>query len=245
MSSGKKRLDVALAQRGLVATRSQAESYIKLGKVKVNGKILNKSSILVSEDDVLEIRGKERYVSRAALKLDSVARKLDLDFKDKTVLDVGSSTGGFTDYALQHGAKKIIAVDVGTDQLHPTLRSNPKVELHEKTDIRDFETKETPDIVVIDVSFISLRQILPAIAELSGEKTLLAAMLKPQFEASPREVNKGVIKNDAIRRKILKDFETWAKQIFRISNKADSEVTGSKGNRERFYILQKRHQLVS
>jgi len=230
-------LDVALAQRGLVATRSQAETYIKLGKVKVNGKILNKTSILVSEDDTLEIRGDERYVSRAPLKLESVARKLGLDFNGKVILDVGSSTGGFTDYALQHGAKKVIAVDVGTDQLHPSLQANPKIELYEKTDIRDFKTREVPDIVLIDVSFISLRQVLPAVADLSDGETLVAAMLKPQFEASPREVNKGVIKNDAIRRKILRDFETWAKSSFRIANKADSEVAGAKGNRERFYLL--------
>ena len=163
MSSGKKRLDVALAQRGLVATRSQAESYIKLGKVKVNGKILNKPSILVSDDDVLEVRGEEQYVSRAALKLESVARKLKLDFTNKTVLDVGSSTGGFTDYALKHGAIKVIAVDVGTGQLHLSLRSDSRVELHEKTDIRDFSTAQQLDIIMIDVSFISLRLILPAV----------------------------------------------------------------------------------
>lgn len=230
---------MALAQRGLVATRSQAESYIKLGKVKVNGKILNKSSILVSEDDLLEIRGDERYVSRAALKLDSVSRKLGLDFNGKVILDVGSSTGGFTDYALQHGAEKVIAVDVGTNQLHQSLRANPKIELHEKTDIRDFKTKAVPDIVLIDVSFISLRQVLPAIGQIAGNDTDIVAMLKPQFEASPREVNKGIIKNDTVRRKILGDFETWAKPGYRILNKADSEITGAKGNRERFYLLRK------
>jgi 23S rRNA (cytidine1920-2'-O)/16S rRNA (cytidine1409-2'-O)-methyltransferase len=239
MSSGKKRLDVALAQRGLVASRSQAESYIKLGKVKVNGKILNKSSILVSDDDALEVRGEERYVSRAALKLESVAKKLKLDFKDRTVLDVGSSTGGFTDYALQHGAKKVVAVDVGTDQLHPSLRADERIELHEKTDIRDFSLPAKPDIILIDVSFISLRHILPAVSDLEAKDTLVAAMLKPQFEASPREVNKGVIKNDAIRRKILRDFEQWVKQYFLIIDKADSEVAGAKGNRERFYLLKK------
>jgi len=237
MSSGKKRLDVALAQRGLVATRSQAESYIKLGKVKVNGKILNKSSILVSDDDALEVRGGEQYVSRAALKLESVARKLKLDFTDKTVLDVGSSTGGFTDYALKHGAIKVIAVDVGTGQLHLSLRADSRVELHEKTDIRDFSTAQQLDIIMIDVSFISLRHILPAVMRLSGKNTQVAAMLKPQFEASPREVNKGVIKNDAIRRKVLKDFEQWTRQHFMIIDKADSEVAGAKGNRERFYLL--------
>ena len=237
MSSGKKRLDVALAQRGLVATRSQAESYIKLGKVKVNGKILNKPSILVSDDDVLEVRGEKQYVSRAALKLESVARKLKLDFTNKTVLDVGSSTGGFTDYALKHGAIKVIAVDVGTGQLHLSLRADSRVELHEKTDIRDFSTAQQLDIIMIDVSFISLRLILPAVVRLSGKNTQVAAMLKPQFEASPREVNKGVIKNDAIRRKVLRDFEQWTRQHFMIIDKADSEVAGAKGNRERFYLL--------
>jgi len=239
MSSGKKRLDVALAQRGLVATRSQAESYIKLGKVKVNGKILNKPSILVSDDDVLEVRGEEQYVSRAALKLESVARKLKLDFTNKTVLDVGSSTGGFTDYALKHGAIKVIAVDVGTGQLHLSLRSDSRIELHEKTDIRDFSTAQQLDIIMIDVSFISLRHILPAVMRLSGKNTQVAAMLKPQFEASPREVNKGIIKNDAIRRKVLRDFEQWTRQHFMIIDKADSEVAGAKGNRERFYLLRK------
>ena len=237
MSSGKKRLDVALAQRGLVATRSQAESYIKLGKVKVNGKILNKPSILVSDDDALEVRGGEQYVSRAALKLESVARKLKLDFTNKTVLDVGSSTGGFTDYALKHGAIKVIAVDVGTGQLHLSLRADSRIELHEKTDIRDFSTAQQLDIIMIDVSFISLRLILPAVMRLSGKNTQVAAMLKPQFEASPREVNKGVIKNDAIRRKVLRDFEQWTRQHFMIIDKADSEVAGAKGNRERFYLL--------
>lgn len=240
MSSGKKRLDVALAQRGLVASRSQAESYIKLGRVKVNGKILNKSSILVSDDDALEVRGEEQYVSRAALKLDSVAKKLKLEFKTKVVLDVGSSTGGFTDYALKHGAKKVIAVDVGTEQLHPSLRLDPKVELHEKTDIRQFKTDEQIDIVLIDVSFISLRQVLPAVQELSSSNTQIAAMLKPQFETGARDVNKGVVKNDSIRRKITKDFEVWAKNDFNILAKADSEVAGAKGNRERFYLLKKR-----
>ena len=239
MSSGKKRLDVALAQRGLVSTRSQAESYIKLDKVKVNGKILNKSSILVSEDDLLEVRGEERYVSRAALKLESVARKLGLDFKGKIVLDVGSSTGGFTDYALQHGAKKVIAVDVGTDQLHPSLRGNPSIELHEKTDIRDFTNSIKADIAVVDVSFISLQHILPHIGNIISKQGIIIAMVKPQFEAGANDVHKGVIKNDTVRRQILKDFETWAKPLFRIENKADSEVTGARGNRERFYLLKK------
>jgi 23S rRNA (cytidine1920-2'-O)/16S rRNA (cytidine1409-2'-O)-methyltransferase len=235
----KVRLDVALAARGLVSSRSQAESYIKLGKVRVNGKILNKSSILVGDGDDLSV-DQEQYVSRAALKLAGAAGALGLDFKDNVVLDVGSSTGGFTDYALKHGAQKVVAVDVGTGQLHPSLHNNPRIELHEKTDIRDFKLSQTPDIVLADVSFISLRQILPAIAKLASKQTQIAAMLKPQFEASPKDVSKGVIKNDSIRRQILKDFELWAKDQFAVKAKADSQVAGAKGNLERFYLLVKR-----
>ena len=235
----KQRLDVALAARGLVASRSQAESYIKLGKVKVNDKTLNKSSILVVDEDKLEVEQGEQYVSRAALKLDSVASRLGLDFEGKIVLDAGSSTGGFTDYALRRGAAKVIAVDVGTGQLHPTLISDGRIESHEKTDIRGFQPADTPDIILMDLSFISLRQVLPHIASIAGNQTVVAAMVKPQFEASVKDVNKGVIKNDSVRRAILKDFESWAKKYFIIKAKADSEIAGEKGNLERFYLLQK------
>lgn len=234
----KQRLDILLASRGLVASRSQAESWIGLGKVTVDGKVATKPGQFVNELAVLKLTAEEQYVSRAGLKLASVAKLLALDFRGKTVLDVGSSTGGFTDYALKRGAEKVYAVDVGTDQLHPSLRKNRQIELHEKTDIRDFYLENKPDITVMDVSFISLREILPHIArELSGPDTLIAAMLKPQFEAGRDQVNKGVIKNDAVRRQILRDFEMWAKQYFVILDKRDSEVAGARGNRERFYLL--------
>ena len=182
-----------------------------------------------------------QYVSRGGLKLASAAGKLNLDFKSKNVLDVGSSTGGFTDYALQHGAAKVIAVDSGSNQLHPTLRINSKVELHEKTDIRTFSKDGTwnPDIILIDVSFISLRQILPAVAKLSTKNTQVVAMVKPQFEASAKNLHKGVIKNDSIRRQTLKDFELWVKNYFVVMARADSEVAGTKGNLERFFLLRK------
>ena len=180
------------------------------------------------------------YVGRAALKLASVADQLELSFKGKIVLDVGSSTGGFTDYALRRGAAKAIAVDIGTGQLHPSLRGNPRVELHEKTDIRRFVTGENLDIILIDVSFMSLRQVLPAAAKLAAKNTQIAAMLKPQFEADDKDLNKGIIKNDSIRRRIIRDFEQWAKSDFIIKNKADSQVAGAKGNREKFYLLGKR-----
>jgi 23S rRNA (cytidine1920-2'-O)/16S rRNA (cytidine1409-2'-O)-methyltransferase len=180
----------------------------------------------------------DQYVSRAGLKLASVAQTLRLDFTDKLVLDVGSSTGGFTDYALRHGASKVIAVDVGTDQLHPSLHGHPKIELHEQTDIRSIkELSDAVDIVVIDVSFISLREILPHVAKLSSPKTMVVAMVKPQFEAGREQINKGIIKNERVRRDILKEFEIWAQKLFVVIDKADSDVAGSKGNRERFYLL--------
>jgi 23S rRNA (cytidine1920-2'-O)/16S rRNA (cytidine1409-2'-O)-methyltransferase len=257
----KMRLDQAVVKRGLTSTRSQAESYIKLGYVKVNAKTINKPGFLTGPESKIELNIEEQYVSRAALKLASVADKLKLSFKDKVILDVGSSTGGFTDYALKHGASKVIAVEVGTEQMHPTLRSHPRIELHEKTDVRSLrlrsgevrvESEEKtlilldapPDIVLVDVSFISLREILPHISKLLTLNSLLVVMLKPQFEVlrqaqdkHDKYRHKGVIKNGTLRRKILKDFESWAKSSFRILDKADSEVAGSKGNLERFYLL--------
>lgn len=255
------RLDVALATRGLADSRSQAESYIKLGLVKVDGRVVNKAGLHVGEEAKLQINS-EQYVSRAALKLASVAEQFGISFVDSVVLDVGSSTGGFTDYVLQHGAKRVIAVDVGTNQLHAKLRNDARVELHEKTDIRDVrlqrdkshETKakgdtnmadkvfmsRSPDVVVADVSFISLKQVLLHISNLMNHNSVLIAMCKPQFEAGREHVNKGVVKNSAMRRKILKDFEQWlTTHGFIIKDKADSHITGSKGNIERFYLLKK------
>jgi 23S rRNA (cytidine1920-2'-O)/16S rRNA (cytidine1409-2'-O)-methyltransferase len=234
----KQRLDSELVRRGLVPTRSQAESWIKMEKVTLNGRIIKKPGHFVNQDDVLKLTAEEQYVSRAGLKLSSVAEVLKLDFKDKIVLDVGSSTGGFTDYALRHGAKKVYAIDVGTDQLHPSLRKHPKIELHEKTDIRDYYMKVVPNIIVIDVSFISLREILPHLYNfLSDESTQVVAMVKPQFEAGKDQTNKGIIKNDAMRRQILRDFEAWSRQYFVQVDKRDSDVAGAKGNQERFYLL--------
>ncbi len=235
----KLRLDHVVVLRGLAPTRSQAENLIRLGKVLVDGKPMKKPGYFVATTAPVTLKPGEQYVSRAGLKLASVATALNLDFKDKVVLDVGSSTGGFTDFALRRGAQKVIAVDVGTNQLHPSLRTRPQVELHEQTDIRAVrELSTVPNIVVIDVSFISLRDVLPHIATLVSPKTQIVAMVKPQFESGSKQQNNGVIKNDAMRRKILRDFELWAKNLFVVQAKADSEVAGARGNRERFYLLQ-------
>ena len=234
------RLDNLLVDRKMVESRSQAESYIKLGKITVDGVKRTKPGFFVDADSELKILQRVQYVSRAGLKLESVAKKMRIDFRNKTVLDVGSSTGGFTDYSLKNGANKVIAVDVGTDQLHPKLRLNKKVELHEKTDIRNFKTDQKIDVVVIDVSFISIKEILPSVVNLSNKNTKIVAMVKPQFEAGRNGTVNGVVKNNSYRRKILQDFENWCRSNnLYIENKRDSEVKGTKGNQERFYILKK------
>ena len=229
-----------MVRNNLVPTRSQAESFIKLGQVTVNKKTVTKPGTMITDTDVIQLHATEQYVSRAGLKLASIAQILKLDFTNTVVLDVGSSTGGFTDYALQHGAEYVIAVDVGTNQLHPSLRGNPKIELHEQTDIRDIPELTKPvDIVLMDVSFISVRDILPYVYKLITKNSQLVIMVKPQFEVGNNAKHKGVIKNDRMRRDILQDFENWAKNHFVLVDKADSEVAGAKGNRERFYLLKK------
>jgi 23S rRNA (cytidine1920-2'-O)/16S rRNA (cytidine1409-2'-O)-methyltransferase len=180
----------------------------------------------------------EQYVSRAAYKLESIAADFGLDFKGKVVLDVGSSTGGFSDYALKHGASLVIAVEKGTNQMDSGLRLNDKIELHEKTDIREFNTTTSIDMVLIDVSFISLKEILPSISHIISKDTQVIAMAKPQFETKDESLkNRGVIKNERLRRQILSELEKWLRPIFVIKAKSDSKITGVKGNKERFYLL--------
>lgn len=238
----KNRLDIELVKRGIVSSRSQAESYIKLGKVYVNKHQITKPGFFVSATAYIELTQQEQYVSRAALKLASIKDKFKLDFDNKTILDVGSSTGGFTDFCLKNGAQKVIAVDVGTNQLHSSLRNNPKIELHEQTDIRDLlacgsNSFNNIDIVLMDVSFISVREILPHINKICLPSTQIVVMVKPQFESGNNFHHHGVIKNDAIRRDILRKFEIWVKKYYVIVDKADSGVAGAKGNKERFYLL--------
>ncbi|HEX5797765.1 MAG TPA: TlyA family rRNA (cytidine-2'-O)-methyltransferase [Candidatus Saccharimonadales bacterium] len=234
----KERLDKVLVDRGITSNRSQAENYIKLGKVKVDKRVVKKPGSKTSKNAVVSLTTTKRYVSRGGFKLESVATKLELDFQNKTVLDVGSSTGGFSDYALQHEAAKIIAVDIGTQQLAEALRTNTKIELHEQTDIKEVKMLSTEiNIVLIDVSFTSVRPILKHLLNLIDSNCVIVAMVKPQFEANDSLKHKGVIKNQTIRRKIFKDFEAWVKNEYKILNKADSGIAGEKGNVERFYLL--------
>jgi 23S rRNA (cytidine1920-2'-O)/16S rRNA (cytidine1409-2'-O)-methyltransferase len=177
-------------------------------------------------------------VSRAELKLAEAVKVFKVDFRGKTVLDIGASTGGFTDFALKNGASKVIAVEKGTNQMKPILRHNPRVELHEKTDIFNFKITDYPDIILADVSFISLTKVLKyAKTNLAGLNTVFLVMLKPQFEAKPSQLIDGVVKNSKIRREIIKSFENAIKPHFKIHAKHDNSTSGRYGNVERFYEL--------
>ena len=175
--------------------------------------------------------------NRGYQKIEGAARAFNFDFRGKIVLDIGSSTGGFTQFALDHGAEKVIAVEKGTNQMMKPLCYDPRVELHEKTDIFNFIS--TPDIIMADVSFISLTKILKyAKSNLSDAHPDFLVMLKPQFEAEPHQLNKGVVKNEKIRRDIIKNFEQWLKaNNFVVINKRDNTLKGKTGNCERFYHL--------
>ena len=195
-------------------------------------------------------------VSRAENKLAGAAQAFSYDFRGKTVLDIGSSTGGFTEYALLRGAKRVIAVEKGTKQMKAPLRFDPRIDLREKTDIfsvtrsslsRDQDesnenkskTDTRIDTILADVSFISLKQVLlHAKKQLASPQTDFLVMLKPQFEARPFQLKNGVVKNETIRRDIIKDFEAWLKNNgFLIVNKRDNILAGKNGNLERFYFL--------
>ncbi|MBR3233173.1 TlyA family RNA methyltransferase [Candidatus Saccharibacteria bacterium] len=178
-------------------------------------------------------------VSRAEIKLANAARAFAFDFRDKVVLDIGSSTGGFTEYALNSGAKRVIAVEKGTRQMKAPLRFDPRIELHEKTDIFEFRIDERIDVILADVSFVSLTKVLAyAKRNLAGEGTKFLVMLKPQFEAESHQLVKGVVKNEKMRREIIKKFEQWLMENgFIIENKRDNNLAGKNGNLERFYLL--------
>lgn len=181
----------------------------------------------------------DELVGRAELKLREAAEAFDYDFRGKTVLDIGSSTGGFTEYALRRGAKKVIAIEKGTRQMKAPLRFDPRVELREKTDFLEVEERLAVETVLADVSFVSLRQILAHAQRILPREVDYLVMLKPQFEARPDQLVKGVVKNERMRREIIKDFENWLKlKGLVVIKKRDNETVGKVGkNQERFYFL--------
>jgi 23S rRNA (cytidine1920-2'-O)/16S rRNA (cytidine1409-2'-O)-methyltransferase len=238
----KTRLDQLLVERGLADSKAKSQALVMAGQVKVDGVVAAKPAIMVATATAIELINSPIYASRGGQKLASVANDLAVDFKGRQVLDVGSAAGGFSDYALQHGATRIIAVDVGTGQLDWRLRNDPRVEVHEQTDIRGFRIDRPADLALIDVSFISALKVIPDVVANLKPRGQIILMAKPQFEAGRILASKhqGVIKDEIVRQAILERLKAKLEEGFVVIAQADSQVLGPKGNRERFYLLEPR-----
>jgi 23S rRNA (cytidine1920-2'-O)/16S rRNA (cytidine1409-2'-O)-methyltransferase len=236
----KKRLDILVFEKGLAETRTKAQALIMAGNVLVGGEPATKAGVAYDEAIDISLKNVNPYVSRGGLKLENALKDLSIDVEGLTCLDIGASTGGFTDCLLQHGAVKVYAVDVGTSQLHEKLKNDPRVISLENVNFRYFDNtqiKEEIDFIVIDVSFISLDKILPEAVKISGK---ILAMVKPQFELTPAEVKKGVVKDGALRQKAIDKIKVFAESLgLKTSGEAESKVKGPKGNIEHFILLEK------
>ncbi|MDR2817965.1 MAG: TlyA family RNA methyltransferase [Endomicrobium sp.] len=239
----KKRLDILVFEKGFAETRTKAQAFIMGGSVFVNNQVQHKPSILVGEEDIIEIKNISPYVSRGGLKLESALRGLNIDVKGYICLDIGASTGGFTDCMLQKGAIKVYSVDVGSGQLHYKLRNDKRVINIENVNFRYFDDallKDRVDFTTIDVSFISLDKILPMVYKTICENSSVLAMIKPQFELEPSEIKKGVVRDEKLRQKAISKIKNFALSLgFKIISDADSELKGPKGNLEHFVLLEK------
>lgn len=232
----KKRLDVLLVERGLAESRAQAQALVLAGRVRGHAK----PGTQVDEETELELESPPPYVSRGGEKLAHALDSFGVDPRGRDCLDVGASTGGFTDVLLQRGAARVIAVDVGYGQLHEKLRVDPRVTVLERTNARDLrDLPFAPDFVVADVSFISLRLVLPPALELAREGWEAVVLVKPQFEAGRREVGRGgVVRDVSVRRRVVRDLAdaalAWEGETVGV---VDSGLPGPKGNREVFLHL--------
>ncbi|HCJ67492.1 MAG TPA: TlyA family rRNA (cytidine-2'-O)-methyltransferase [Elusimicrobia bacterium] len=276
---GKERLDKLLVTKRLVNTRNKAERLILAGEIYVNQEKISKPSKLIDPDSKIEVRKRFPYVSRGGLKLEKALSFFNIEAKDKICLDVGASTGGFTDCLLKHGAKLVYALDVGYGQLDWSLRNNPRVVNIEKTNIRYFGKHELaliienelpriiehesprisstlnpktihyplstlnsllPDLVTIDVSFISLEKVLPRVCELLKEKSKIIALIKPQFEAGKDKVKKGVVKDKKIQDEVIEKIKKFMQNLgLGISGIIPSPLKGPKGNTEYLIAMEK------
>ena len=236
------RLDILITEKKLARSRNTASDLIKNSLVKVNGEIIIKPAKDVAENAIIEILEQPKYVGRGGLKLEKALEEFQINPEGLIILDVGSSTGGFTDCLLQKGAKKVYALDVGTDQLDPTLKNDPRVISMEKTDIRNIETlPDKIDMAVIDVSFISLEMILESVKNLLKAKGKIIALIKPQFETAKTDKNKsGIVKNDELREKVLEKIKDYAKEInLKVLKETDSPILGGSGNKEYLVLMER------
>ena len=231
----KKRLDVLLVEQGLAESRSKAQALVLAGRVPG----YDKAGQQVDESVGLEVTEPARFVSRGGEKLAHALEAFGVDPAGRDALDVGASTGGFTDVLLQRGAKRVIALDVGYGQLHPRIRDDPRVTVLERVNVRELrELPFPPELVVCDVSFISVRKALPAAVELAAPSWEAVALVKPQFESARGEARRGVVRDRAVHRRVLREVaEAAVEWQARLAGVVDSGLPGPKGNREFFLHL--------
>ena len=238
MAPARKRADILLVERGLFESRARAQAAIEAGLVMANGKPVAKPSETIALDAELQAQPAHPFVSRGGIKLTGALEQYPIDIEGHVCLDVGASTGGFTEVLLANGANLVFSIDVGREQLHPSLRGHPKVVSMEETDIRDFEGKRLPmrpDVVVIDVSFISLKAVLPVALSLAAAPMHLLALIKPQFEAARKHSKRGIIRDASVQQLVCEDITGFAAsqgcsdiKVFR------SSIAGGDGNLEFF-----------
>ena len=246
MPPKKHRLDLILVKKGLVRSRQRAQAIIMAGKVLVNEQPVDKPGFLVSQEDHIQLKGTDiSYVSRGGLKLEAALQKLPMEVTGSICIDVGASTGGFTDCLLQHGAERVFAVDVGYGQLAWKLRQDPRVIVIERTNVRYITADAIPtpvDLITVDVSFISLKLVVPVLIQFMKSDASILALIKPQFEVGKNQVGKGgVVKKPELHQKVIKDLSEFF-ELIKLAPLSvyPSPVLGPKGNREFFMVL--KHQ---
>jgi 23S rRNA (cytidine1920-2'-O)/16S rRNA (cytidine1409-2'-O)-methyltransferase len=228
------RADILLVERGLAETRERAQRLIMAGRARVGTQTLVKPAQLLDSAAELELIEQERYVSRGGLKLEHALLAFGIDVGGLRCVDLGASTGGFTDCLLQHGAASVLAIDVGRAQLHQRLRDDARVLLLEGTNARDLPELPAIDFFVADLSFISLRKILPSVQQRVAPGTMGVVLLKPQFEAGPRHVPRGgVIRDPGVHQRVRDEFVVWAEEMgWRVAGVVESPIRGGDGNLE-------------
>jgi 23S rRNA (cytidine1920-2'-O)/16S rRNA (cytidine1409-2'-O)-methyltransferase len=234
----RKRADLLLVERGLFESRARAQAAIEAGLVIADDKLVAKASESIPEDAVIHAEPAHPFVSRGGVKLSGALERYPIAIEDHVCLDVGASTGGFTEVLLANGASLVFAIDVGRGQLHPSLHGHPKIVSMEETDIRGYENKRLParpDVVVIDVSFISLKAVLPVALSLAASPAHLLALIKPQFEAQGKHSKRGIIKDAAVHQEVCDDIRAFAESLGCTDIEIfPSSITGGDGNVEFF-----------
>jgi 23S rRNA (cytidine1920-2'-O)/16S rRNA (cytidine1409-2'-O)-methyltransferase len=241
--TGRRRVDLLLVERGLFESRAKAQAAIAAGLVTADDVVITKPSSEVSVDAALTATPAHPYVSRGGVKLAAALDYGGIDVKDKVCLDIGASTGGFSEVLAQRGARRVIAVDVGHGQFHPKLQGHPEIVSLEGTDIRAItpaQLGEAPQLIVIDVSFISLKLVLPPAFSLAAPSCVLVALIKPQFEVRRSDLKKGIVRDEALRAQVCDDIVAFiTAQGWRAQPACPSPITGGDGNVE-FFVIARR-----